>query len=129
MTSSKLVQSFKPALLKIIEGTGAPLIPLYLEGLWGSIFSFKGEKFFWKWPERIPYPLSIHFGQPIEQPDDLHQIRQAVLQLGAVATKQAARTMMTPTRLFLRQAKARKRAPKVADSLGTEMTGGETLMR
>ena len=44
------------------EGTGAPVVPVYLEGLWGSIFSFKGGKFFWKWPERIPYPMSIHFG-------------------------------------------------------------------
>ena len=129
LTRTGQVQAFKPGLLKILEGTGAPVIPVYLEGLWGSIFSFKGEKFFWKWPERIPYPLSIHFGKPIAQPDDIHQIRQAVLALGAVATQQATRTMMTPTRLFLRQAKRRKRSAKVADSLGTEMTGGETLMR
>lgn len=129
LTRSGQVQAFKPGLMKILEGTGAPVIPVYLEGLWGSIFSFKGEKFFWKWPEHIPYPLSIHFGAPIAQPEDLHQIRQAVLDLGAVATKQATSTMMIPSRLFIRQCKARKRLPKVADSLGTEMTGGETLMR
>jgi len=129
LTRTGQVQAFKPGMMRIIEGTGAPVIPVYLEGLWGSIFSFKGEKFFWKWPERIPYPLSIHFGAPIAQPQDLHEIRQAVLQLGAVATKQATCTMMIPTRRFIRQCKARKRLPKVADSLGTEMTGGELLTR
>ncbi len=129
LTRSGQVQAFKPGLLKIVEGTGAPVIPVYLEGLWGSIFSFKGEKFFWKWPERIPYPLSIHFGPPIAEPEDLHQVRQAVLELGASATKKATETMLLPTRSFIRQCKRRKRLPKVADSLGTEMTGGQTLMR
>jgi len=27
-------------LMKIVEGTNAPVIPVYLDGLWGSIFSF-----------------------------------------------------------------------------------------
>src|SRR4029078_11244914 len=78
LTRSGQVQAFRPGLVKIMEGTDAPVIPVYLEGLWGSIFSFKGEKFFWKWPERFPYPMSIHFGQPIRKVGDVFAIRQAV---------------------------------------------------
>jgi acyl-[acyl-carrier-protein]-phospholipid O-acyltransferase/long-chain-fatty-acid--[acyl-carrier-protein] ligase len=123
------VQAFKPGVMRILEGADAPVIPVYLEGMWGSIFSFKGEKFFWKWPERIPYPMSIHFGPAIRQPEDPHEIRQAVMKLGAAATRQAASTMMSVTRMFIRRAKARKRQLKVADSLGTELTGGLALLR
>ena len=33
--------------------------------MWGSIFSFERNKFFWKIPHRLPYPMSIHFGPAI----------------------------------------------------------------
>jgi acyl-[acyl-carrier-protein]-phospholipid O-acyltransferase/long-chain-fatty-acid--[acyl-carrier-protein] ligase len=123
------VQSFKPGLLKILEGVQVPVIPVYLEGLWGSIFSFKDEKFFWKWPERVPYPLSIHFGRPVTKPDDVFAVRQAVLSLGTEATEQSTTTMMHVTQRFIRQCKRRLRRPKIADSMGSELTGGDALLR
>jgi acyl-[acyl-carrier-protein]-phospholipid O-acyltransferase/long-chain-fatty-acid--[acyl-carrier-protein] ligase len=129
LSRSGQVQAFKPGMMRILEGTDAPVIPVYLEGLWGSIFSFKGEKFFWKWPERLPYPMSIHFGPAIARPDEPHQIRQAVLALGAEANKQTAKTMLTVTRSFIRRCKHRKRTSKIADSLGADLTGGQALMR
>lgn len=129
LSRSGQVQAFKPGMMRILEGTDAPVIPVYLEGLWGSIFSFKGEKFFWKWPQRLPYPMSIHFGPAIARPDQPHQIRQAVLALGAEANKQTARTMLTVTRSFIRRCKGRKRTSKIADSLGANLTGGQALMR
>jgi acyl-[acyl-carrier-protein]-phospholipid O-acyltransferase/long-chain-fatty-acid--[acyl-carrier-protein] ligase len=123
------VQAFKPGMMKILEDAPAPVVPVYLEGLWGSIFSFKGGKFFWKWPERIPYPMSIHFGPPLANTEDVHQVRQAVLELGALATQRSTQTMTLVTRSFIRQCKRRKRALKVADSTGVELTGGQMLMR
>ena len=39
-TRTGQLQPFQRGLLKIVEGTGAPVIPVYLDGLWGSIFSF-----------------------------------------------------------------------------------------
>src|SRR6185436_4201516 len=75
------------------------------------------------------YPVSIHFGPPVGQPDDMHVIRQAVLKLGAAATQKSAHTMMTVTRRFLRSAKKRKRTSKVADTMGGDLTGGDALLR
>lgn len=123
------VQAFRPGLMKILEGTHAPVIPIYLDGLWGSIFSFKGEKFFWKWPERLPYPVSIHFGKPIYDPDNLFAIRQAVLELGAHAVQHSIRSTMLVTQSFIRQCKSRGSQPKIADSSGTEFSGTVTLLR
>jgi acyl-[acyl-carrier-protein]-phospholipid O-acyltransferase / long-chain-fatty-acid--[acyl-carrier-protein] ligase len=129
LTRTGQVQAFRPGLMKIVEGTEAPVVPVYLSGLWGSIFSFKGEKFFWKWPERLPYPIDIHFGPPIRQPEDVHQVRQAVLLLGAAAAKHSAQTMTPVTCSFIRQCQARRRRFKIADSTGAKLTGGETLLR
>ena len=123
------VQAFRPGMMKILEGTTSPVIPVYLAGMWGSIFSFKGGKFFWKWPERLPYPMSIHFGPAITEPEEAHEVRQAVLNLGAESTKQSTKTMMIVSRSFIRRCKERKRRSKVADSMGSEFTGGECLMR
>jgi acyl-[acyl-carrier-protein]-phospholipid O-acyltransferase / long-chain-fatty-acid--[acyl-carrier-protein] ligase len=129
LTRTGQVQAFKPGLMKILEGADAPVVPVYLDGLWGSIFSFKGEKFFWKWPERLPYPVSIHFGLPIHHADDVFAIRQAVLELGAKATQQSMKSTTTVAQSFIRQCKHRKRRPKIADSMGGELTGGDALLR
>ena len=130
MTRTGQVQAFKPGMMKILDGARAPVVPVYLEGLWGSVFSFEGEKFFWKWPKRMPYPMTIHFGPPIENPADVHQLRQAVLEQGAAAAdKSAHENMETVTRLFIRQCKSRKRQSKIADSTGAELTGGDVLLR
>lgn len=130
MTRSGQVQAFKPGTMKILDGANAPVVPVYLDGLWGSVFSFEGAKFFWKWPKRFPYPMTIHFGPPIEHPEDVHQLRQAVLEQGAAAVnKSAHENMDLLTRLFIRQCKSRKRLPKIADSTGTELTGGDVLLR
>ncbi|HEY4758893.1 MAG TPA: 1-acyl-sn-glycerol-3-phosphate acyltransferase, partial [Chthoniobacterales bacterium] len=33
----------------------APVVPVFLDQLWGSIFSFRGGRFFRKWPKHFPY--------------------------------------------------------------------------
>ena len=43
----------------------AQVVPVYLEGIYGSIFSFEGGTFFKKWPKSLRYPVSVHFGVPL----------------------------------------------------------------
>ncbi|MCH5373331.1 MAG: MFS transporter, partial [Planctomycetes bacterium] len=116
ITRTGQMQAFRPGLLKIIKGTGAPIIPVYLDELWGSMFSFSGGKFFWKWPQKWPYPVSIHFGRPVFDPENVHSVRQAVQDLGATAVKQRAARRVGLARQFVKTCKQRKRGVKVADS-------------
>src|SRR5262249_27939464 len=44
----------------------AQVVPVWLDQLWGSIFSFQGGKFFRKFPKRIRYPVTVAFGEPLE---------------------------------------------------------------
>ena len=40
----------------------APVVPVWLDRLWGSIFSYQGGRFYTKWPRRIPYRVVVAFG-------------------------------------------------------------------
>jgi len=82
ITRTGQIGQFRPGLLSIVKDTKSPVIPMYLGGLWGSVFSYERGKVFWKWPRRWPYPVSILIGQPILEPTDTEQVRQAVADLG-----------------------------------------------
>ncbi len=129
ISRSGQLQSFKPGIMKVLKGSGAKVVPVYLDGLWGSIFSYERGRFFWKWPRQVPYPISIYFGDAMDIPQDVNVIRRAVQDLGATAVQQRAERSLSPIRSFLRMAKKRKFKSKVADSMGTDVTGGALLTR
>lgn len=39
--------------------------PVWLDGLWGSIFSYEGGRFFRKVPRAFPYRVGVWFGKPM----------------------------------------------------------------
>ena len=75
-----------PACCEISSGTDAPVVPVYLDELWGSIFSFRGGKFFWKWPSAGP-PPRVDLVRPADRTarQTSTTVRQAVQELGAEA--------------------------------------------
>lgn len=129
LTRTGQLQPFQRGLLKVVEGTGAPVVPVYLEGLWGSIFSFRDGKFFWKWPRRWRYRVGILFGTPLPEPDNVHLVRQAVEQLGVEAVERRKGREFVLPRIFLRTCRKSLFRSKVADSSGQDLTGGQLLMR
>lgn len=129
LTRTGQISAFTPGFLSILKGTGAPVIPVHLGGLWGSIFSFERQKWFWKWPRRVPYPVSLRFGAPIAQPRDSHEVRLAVQDLEAETMREDARGNTIPARMLLRQCRRSLWRAKAADSTGVELTGGGILMR
>lgn len=67
----------------------APVVPVWLDGLWGSIFSFEGGRYFFKWPKRIPQLVTIAFGEPIEPHAlRLSLARERLLELGEFCFEQ-----------------------------------------
>ncbi|HEY2626649.1 MAG TPA: AMP-binding protein [Candidatus Udaeobacter sp.] len=67
----------------IARHANALVVPVWLDQLWGSIFSFQGGRFFTKFPKRIPYPVTIAFGKPLKaEPADSASVREELLKLG-----------------------------------------------
>src|SRR6266705_6774282 len=58
----------------------ALVVPVWLDQLWGSIFSFKGGRFFTKLPRRIPYPVTVAFGKALDaEKADFVTVREEML--------------------------------------------------
>ena len=62
----------------------APVVPVWLDQLWGSIFSFQGGKFFTKMAKtEIPYRVTVAFGKPLSaEAADIATVREELLKLG-----------------------------------------------
>jgi len=61
----------------------APVVPVWMDQLWGSIFSFQGGRFFRKWPRAIPYRVTVAFGKPLgADAADMATVREELLKLG-----------------------------------------------
>src|SRR6202171_2249884 len=85
MTRIGQMLPFRRGMERIIKGVDVPIIPVNLDGVWGSIFSFSGGRFLWKFPRRIPYPVRVTFGNPMPSTSTSMEVRRAVQDLGAEA--------------------------------------------
>jgi acyl-[acyl-carrier-protein]-phospholipid O-acyltransferase/long-chain-fatty-acid--[acyl-carrier-protein] ligase len=83
---------FKRGLESIVRGLEVPIVPVHLDGLWESVFSFEGGRFLWKRPRRLRHPVVISFGAPLPASSTANKVRQAVQELGAhsLATRSAS---------------------------------------
>src|SRR5664279_3959446 len=67
----------------IARQANSPVVPVWLDQLWGSIFSYQGGRFFTKWPTKIPYRVTIAFCKPLSaEAADIATVREELLKLG-----------------------------------------------
>jgi acyl-[acyl-carrier-protein]-phospholipid O-acyltransferase/long-chain-fatty-acid--[acyl-carrier-protein] ligase len=67
----------------IARQADAPVVPVWMDQLWGSIFSYEGGRFFTKLPKAIPYRLRVAFGEALSAEEaDLATVREQLLKLG-----------------------------------------------
>jgi acyl-[acyl-carrier-protein]-phospholipid O-acyltransferase/long-chain-fatty-acid--[acyl-carrier-protein] ligase len=105
MTRIGQMLPFRRGMERIMKGVDAPIIPVNIDGIWGSIFSFSGGRFFWKLPRRIPYPVRVTFGKPLPPTATAREVRQVVQELGVDAFLRRKRYMKTLTRSFIQTAR------------------------
>jgi len=119
---------FKRGLEKIVAGLDVPVIPVHLDRMWGSIFSFEGGKFFWKWPKRIPYPVTVSFGAPMPSTVSAQAVRQAIQELSAGAAEHRYNASAHRLdRRVIRNARRHWNRFAMADSSGRELSYGRML--
>lgn len=83
------IQGFRRGFELIARQSMAPVIPVHLDGVWGSIFSFERGRYFFKTPLRLPFPVTISFGTAIPfESATAAKLQQAVMALGAEAFAQ-----------------------------------------
>jgi acyl-[acyl-carrier-protein]-phospholipid O-acyltransferase/long-chain-fatty-acid--[acyl-carrier-protein] ligase len=96
---------FRRGMERIMKGVDAPIVPVNLHGVWGSIFSFERNRFLWKAPRRIPYPVTVSFGKPLPPESSPIQVRRAVQELQSVAFEADRKPRRTLDRAFVYSAR------------------------
>jgi acyl-[acyl-carrier-protein]-phospholipid O-acyltransferase/long-chain-fatty-acid--[acyl-carrier-protein] ligase len=119
---------FKRGFEKIVEGLDVPVIPVHLDQLWGSVFSFKDGRFFWKRPRRLRYTVTVSFGKPLRPTTNTQELRQAVQELESNAAHFRASAHDLLHARFIRTAKRRWFSFCAADTTGAELSFGRALI-
>jgi acyl-[acyl-carrier-protein]-phospholipid O-acyltransferase/long-chain-fatty-acid--[acyl-carrier-protein] ligase len=118
---------FKRGMERIVDGLDVPVIPVHIDRMWGSIFSFERGKFFWKWPKRVPYPVTVSFGAPMPSTSTAFQVRQALQELASEAWERRKSGRDLLDRRFIRTARRQWGRLAMSDSTGRELTFGRLL--
>lgn len=123
------LQPFKTGMERIMKGLDSPIIPIYLDQLWGSVFSFKSGKVLWKVPKQIPYPLSITFGEPLPSNSPAESAFLAIEELSTEAfMNRESLSQLMHIRALMRLKRAPLRKIVIEES-GMSYTRGASLLR
>jgi len=66
LTRTGALSEMKRGFQMIARKAKAPVVPVYMDGLWGTRTTFEREKMFYKRPKRGVSGVRVHFGRPLE---------------------------------------------------------------
>ncbi|MDB6168573.1 MAG: AMP-dependent synthetase and ligase [Verrucomicrobia bacterium] len=73
----------------VARKAGVPVLPAFIDGVWGSVFSFADNKYLWKSPRLMPTPVFVQFGAPVPPAEASPLLaRKILMDLGAMAFDQ-----------------------------------------
>ncbi len=120
---------FRRGLERIMKGVDVPIIPVNLDGVWGSIFSFERGRFLWKMPRRIPYRVTVSFGRHMAPTSTAIEIRAVVQELQAEAFERRKPFMRTLDRAFVHTARRSPGQFMMADGKTPKVSFGSALTK
>ena len=120
---------FRRGLERIMKDVDAPIVPVALDGVWGSIFSFEHHRFLWKLPRQIPFPVTVSFGPPLPGHAHAFDVRQAVQELQSRAWEHRRARMLPLHRAFVKSARRVPFRMALADAQTKPVSFGAALVR
>ncbi len=130
ITRTGFLLPFQRGFEQIVKKCPAPIIPICVDHVWGSIFSFQGGKFLWKIPQHIPYVIHVNIGTPLSPDANAFTVRQAIQRLSAESAVRRSQYRKPVHREFVRQAVSHPFRSCIIDpnAAKPELTYGETLV-
>jgi acyl-[acyl-carrier-protein]-phospholipid O-acyltransferase/long-chain-fatty-acid--[acyl-carrier-protein] ligase len=83
ITHTGFLLPFARGFEQIVKRSPVPIVPVCVDHVWGSIFSYQGGTVFWKFPKQLPYVVHVNFGTPLPPTSDSFTVRQAIQKLSA----------------------------------------------
>lgn len=120
---------FRRGMERIMKNVDAPIIPVHLNGVWGSMFSFERGRFLWKLPRKIPYPVTVSFGASMPGSSTAMEVRQRVQELETEASRHQKKEMETLHRSLVRTARRHPFRFAMADGRTPQVRYGSVLLK
>jgi acyl-[acyl-carrier-protein]-phospholipid O-acyltransferase / long-chain-fatty-acid--[acyl-carrier-protein] ligase len=120
---------FRRGMERIMKNVDAPIVPVALDGVTGSISSYEHHRFVWKWPRQIPHPVTVSFGAPLPPTATPFETRRAVQELLASAWQHRRDRMQPLHRQFVRTARKFPLRFAMADAQNQKVTFGAALVK
>ena len=128
VTRSGMMAGFKGGFERIIKHSDYDIIPVYLGGLWGSIFSYYSGKVLSMLPRKFPYPVSIHFGKPMPADSPVIGIMQKVTELSCEYFDSLKSPRRSLAHHFIKVARKNWSKRCIADTTGKRLNYGQTFV-
>ena len=127
ITRTSHVKPFERGVDVITHGLDStPIIPVYLDGLWGHALSLKGGRPFSS-RLKLRHQVTVYIGEPVTGDCSSESLHQRVLDLGTLAAECSKSPASTLSRRFVAIAKRRWSSIAIADSSGKQLSFGQTL--
>lgn len=120
---------FRRGFERIMKDVEAPILPVGMDGVWGSIFSFDKGRFLWKLPRRLPYPITVNYGKPLPHTASPFEVRSAVQELLVEAWKERKKRMRPLPVAFVHTARKYPLRFAMADAQNVKVNFAAALVR
>lgn len=89
LTRTGCLMELKSGFEIIARRAGCPVVVAHLDGLWGSVHSFAGGRYFTKWPRGLRRKTTVSFAPALEAEDaTAFRVREILLELGDAAVRE-----------------------------------------
>ena len=129
LTRTGYIMEFKQGFERITEGLDAPIIPVNIFGVWGTVFTHAEGTY----RERLSRWLRgrralVSFGEPLPAGTDAFTVRQKVMELCSEAYAILKEENLPLPLEFVKIARQRWNRRCMSDTLGRDLTYGKTLI-
>ncbi len=119
---------FQKGFEKIMKGVNAPIIPICLDRLWGSLFSFSEGRVLWKMPRQIPFPVSVSYGEAMPPDSPAVEVRNRIREIGTDTWLERKLHQPILHRAFVRNARLHLSRRCMADATTPVLSYGKALI-
>jgi acyl-[acyl-carrier-protein]-phospholipid O-acyltransferase/long-chain-fatty-acid--[acyl-carrier-protein] ligase len=127
LTRNGCMHEFRGGYERIVKGTDYPIIPIHIGGAWGSIFSHYNGKLLSSMPRKIPYPVSVTFGEHLPPTATPTEVRLAVSELACEVENLKKTRHRTLADRVIHTARRNWFKMAISDTSGKQLTFGKTL--
>jgi acyl-[acyl-carrier-protein]-phospholipid O-acyltransferase/long-chain-fatty-acid--[acyl-carrier-protein] ligase len=95
LTRTGTMQEIKKGFELMARRAGTPVVPMWIDGAWGSVFSFERGRFFKKVPYHLPYPLTVVVAPPLAASEaTAERVRESWQHASALGLERRSRRLL-----------------------------------